>query len=157
MKLAAPLIIDAHVQTLPTLPGWGEDAGTDRPAVLVSDGALTRRDDVRRSLTVGYVAGDDGPAVHVEPSWRGQGQTREAGSVACSLVVAAADVPAARAAVFDLLTEWAQWLADDPTIGGRLLASSDLTLIADVATPTTRAGASASALVTITYTAVTYG
>lgn len=154
MRLAAPLVIAAHVETLPTLPGWD--------TVAVFEGAFTRRDDMTRWATVGYVPNADGPAVHLEPVPDGQGQNREEGTVACSLVVAAADVPAARAASSDLLAAWSQWLATDRTMAGaggqaRLLGGSSAHLIADVVLTTTRGGATASALVTITYAARTYG
>jgi hypothetical protein len=155
MKLAAPLIIAAHVAQLPTLPGWGADG--DRPAVVVYEGAATRRDDVRRYVTVGYVAGDDGPAVHTEPVTSGQGQNREAGSIASNLVVTGPDIAAARGAAFDLVASWAQWLAADRTLGGQLLPTSTASLVFDVVLSTTRAGATASTTVTVTYTADTYG
>jgi hypothetical protein len=154
MKLAAPLVIAAHMETLPTLPGWD--------TVAVFEGAFTRRDDIPRWATVGYVPNADGPAVHAEPVPDGQGQNHEEGTVACSMVVTGADVPAARAASFDLLAAWGQWLATDRTLTGaggqaRLLAGSTAHLIADLALTTTRAGGTASALVMITYTARTYG
>lgn len=158
--LAAPVIVAAHAAHLPTLEGWGSDG--DRPAVLVFEGPSPRRDDLRRWCTIGYLSGDDGPAVHLEPTHDAQRQNREAGSIACGLVVAAPDVPAARAAVFDLLTPWSGWLQSDPTLRDvdgqpRLLPGSSLSLVVDVANVTTRAGATASAVVTITYTARTYG
>jgi hypothetical protein len=154
VKLAAPLIIAAHVANLPTLPGWSD--------VAVFEGAATRRDDVRRYVTVGYVAGDDAPAVHSEPARVSQGQNVEAGSIACSLVVAAADVAAARAAAFDLLAAWSQWLDTARTMPdgsgqAQLLPTSTASLVYDIALTTTRSGATASAVVTVTYTAHTYG
>jgi hypothetical protein len=159
VKLAAPLIIAAHVATLPTLPGWGADG--DRPAVKVFEGQRLDRGDVRRYCTVGYVSGDTGPAVHAEPVTTGQGQNAEAGSIACNLVVTAKDVAAARAAAFDLLASWAQWLATDRTMpaGGQaqLLGTSQASLLFDVVLTTTRGGATASTLVTVTYNAHTYG
>lgn len=154
MRLAAPLVIAAHVETLPTLPGWD--------TVNVFEGAFTRSDDMPRWATVGYVPKADGPAVHFEPVSDGQGQNHEEGTIACSLIVTGADVPAVRTSSTDLLAAWAQWLATDRTMTGaggqaRLLAGSAAHLIADVALTTTRAGGTASALVTITYTARTYG
>jgi hypothetical protein len=148
------------VANLPTLPGWG--AAGDRPAVQVYEGARLSRDDGGRYVTVGYIAGDDGPAVHTEPVTAGQGQNREAGSIASNLIVTAADVAAARAAAFDLIASWAQWLVDDPTMrdaGGQaqLLPTSTASLVFDVVLTTTRAGATASAIVTVTYNAHTYG
>jgi hypothetical protein len=160
-RLAAPLIIAAHVDRLPTLDGWGADGG--RPAVRVFEGGVPTREDLRRWCTVGYVAGDEGPAVHLEPVHDAQNQNREAGSIACQLVAAAADFGAARTALFDLLLPWSGWLSADPTLRGdpdqapRLLPGSSLSLVADVGSATTRAGATASAVVTITYTAVSYG
>jgi hypothetical protein len=160
VKLAAPLIIAAHVAHLPTLPGWTGD-GT-RPAVAVYEGQRLDRGDGGRYVTVGYVAGDDGPAVHTEPETTGQGQNAEAGSIACNLVVTAPDVAGARAAAFDLIASWAQWLATNPTMPdgngqAQLLPTSRAALVFDVVLTTTRAGATASAVVTITYTAHTYG
>jgi hypothetical protein len=149
VKLAAPLIIAAHAATLPTLDGWAD--------VAVYEGQATRRDDVRQWVTLGYVAGDDGPAVHVEPSTNGQRQNIEAGSIACSLVATAADVAAARGAVFALLEPWTEWLATDRTLDAVLLPDSSLSLVADVALVTTRNGGTATAVVTITYSANTYG
>lgn len=154
MIIAAPLVIAAHVETLPTLPGW--------ETVNVFEGAFTRRDDQRRWATIGYVPGDDGPAINLSPVSDGQNRNREEGSVGCSLVVAAADIPAARGAVFDLLSAWAQWLATDRTLAGtsgqaRVLAGSTAGLSVDVTLNPTRAGATASAVVTVTYTATTYG
>jgi hypothetical protein len=153
MKLAAPLYVAAHVAHLPTLAGWD--------TVTVYEGGRLDRGDIRRWATIGYVAGDDGPAVHVEPDTAAQGQTVEGGSIACNLVVIADDIPAARAAVFDLLAPWGQWLADDRTLAAalgqaELLPQSVASLVFDVALTTTRA-ATASAVVTITYTAHTYG
>ena len=148
MKLAAPLIVGAHVDVLPSLPGWS--------GVAVLEGAPLRRDDLREYATVGYVAGADGPTLALEPVPASQGQTREAGTVASQLIVAAADVATARTRVFALLASWAQWLADDQTLGGALLKGSDLHLAVDVALATTRAGATANAVVTITYAATTY-
>ena len=148
MKLAAPLIIGAHVDVLPTLPGWD--------GVTVLEGAPLQRDELREYATVGYVAGADGPVVSLEPTPATQGQAREAGTVTSQLIVAAADVAAARARVFALLAAWAQWLAADSTLGGQLLKGSDLHLAVDVALATTRGGATANAVVTITYTATTY-
>jgi hypothetical protein len=160
VKLAAPLVIAAHVETLPTLPGWA--ASGDTPAVAVFEGGFTRRDDLLRWCTVGYVPNADGPVVAAEPVSVGQSQNREEGTVSCSLVVAGPDVAAARGSVFGLLESWAQWLATDRTLAGaggraRLLGNSDAHLVTDVTLVTTRAGATASALVTITYTAHTYG
>lgn len=160
MRLAAPLIIAAHVAKLPTLPGWGADG--DRPAVTVYEGQRLDRGDTRRYCTVGYVAGDDGPAVHTEPIRTGQGQNVEGGSIASNLVVAARDVATARAAAFDLIESWAQWLADDRTMPdangqAQLLPTSTASLVFDVVLSTTRAGATASAIVTVAYTAHTYG
>jgi hypothetical protein len=160
VKLAAPLIIAAHVAKLPTLPGWTGDG--DRPAVTVYEGARTDRSDTRRYVTVGFVSGDDGPAVHSEPETTSQGQNREAGSIASNLVVTGPDVATARGAAFDLLASWAAWLATDrtmPDAGGQaqLLPQSTASLVFDVVLTTTRAGATASAIVTVTYTAHTYG
>ncbi len=149
MKLAAPLIIAAHATKLPTLTGWAD--------VAVYEGQDTRRDDVRRWVTLGYVRGDDGPAVHIQPETDGQRQNREAGSILCNLIVADADIAAARTTVFGLLEPWAEWFATDRTLGAVLLGHSLIELVADVALTTTRAGATASAVVTITYTAHTYG
>jgi hypothetical protein len=159
-RLAAPLIIDAHLLTLPTLTGWGADG--DRPPVRVFQGGVPTREDLRRWCTVGYVAGDEGPAVHLEPAHDAQNQNREAGNISCQLAAAAADFGAARTALFDLLLPWSGWLSADPTLrdadqAPRLLPGSTLSLAADVVLATTRAGATASAVVTITYTAVSYG
>jgi hypothetical protein len=153
--LAAPRVIAAHAAALPTLPGWAADG--DRPAVAVYEGAALRRDDVREYVTLGYVAGVDDPAVSLEPVPTAQGQNRERGTVVCQLIVAAADVPAARTRTFDLIGAWSGWLVTDRTLGGTLMHGSETHLAADVALATTRAGATANALVTITYTAVTYG
>jgi len=154
MKLAAPLYIAAHVAHLPALPGWGE--------VRVFDGPRGDRGDVRAWVTVGYVSGADGPAVHVEPAAAGQEQTQESGSIASNLVVAGPDVAAARAAVFELLEAWAQWLADDRTLAAALgsaalLTNSTAEIVVDVLIDPTRSGATASAIVRTTYTATTYG
>lgn len=149
MKLAAPLIIAAHVATLSTLTGWS--------AVTVYEGAATRRDDVRQWVTVGYVAGLDGPAVHSEPVSNAQGQTVDAGSILSELVVVAADVASARAAIFALLTSWAAWLATDRTLAGAVLGNSSARLAFDVKLTTTRNGATAAAVVTVAYDARTYG
>jgi hypothetical protein len=159
-RLAAPLIIAAHVAKLPTLDGWGAD--DPRPATRVFEGGVPTREDLRRWVTVGYVAGDDGPAVHLEPVHLAQSQNREAGSLLCELVVAAKDIATARTAVFDLLLPWSAWLSSDPTLVGAdgkpaLLPGSSLSLTADVELTTTRQGATATAVVTIAYTAVTYG
>jgi hypothetical protein len=153
--LAAPLIIAAHVAKLPTLPGW--IAGADRPAVPVYEGAALRRDDLREWVTLGFVAGQDGPALSFEAISTAQNSTRDVGSITCQLVTARADVAAARARVFELLTPWSAWITTDRTLGGTLTAGSELHLAVDVALATTRAGATANALVTITYTALTYG
>lgn len=160
MKSAAPRYLAAHAAHLPTLPGWGADG--DRPAVTVYEGARPDRGDVRRWVTLGYIGGDAGPAVHLEPVPGAQSQAQEAGTIGCSLVVAAADVPTARGAVFGLVESWAAWLAADATLQqatgqAQLLSDSTARLIVDVALTTTRAGATASALVVITYTATTYG
>jgi hypothetical protein len=159
-RLAAPLIIAAHVDRLPTLDGWGADGG--RPAVRVFEGGVPTREDLRRWCTVGYVAGDEGPAVHLEPVHDAQNQNREGGSITCQLIAAAPDVAAARTAVFDLLLPWSGWLSADPLLRdadgrARLMAGSSLSLAVDVVLATTRSGATASAVVTITYTAVSYG
>lgn len=147
--LAAPAIIAAHVADLPGLDAWA--------GVPVYEGAAPRRDDVREWATIGYVAGDTGPTVTLEPIPAAQGQqNRETGTITCQITAAAADVPAARARIFDLLADWAAWLVADRTLGGRLLPS-EVHLSADVTIPTTRAGATADAIVTITYTATTYG
>jgi hypothetical protein len=160
VKLAAPLLIAAHVAHLPTLEGWRADG--DRPAVTVYEGARTDRADVGRYCTVGYVAGDDGPAVHSEPVRVSQGQNAEGGSFASNLVVTGHDVATARAAAFDLIAAWAEWLASDRTMPdangqAQLLPTSTASLLFDVVLSTTRAGATASAIVTVTYTAHTYG
>jgi hypothetical protein len=147
--LAAPQVIAAHVDTLPTLDGWA--------GVRVFDGVPLTRGDVREWCTVGYVDGDTGPAVSLEPVPTAQGaQTREAGTVLAQLVVAAKDVPTARGRVFDLLAAWAGWLVADRTTSGRLLPS-EVHLSVDVSFVNTRPGITASAVVTITYTATTYG
>jgi hypothetical protein len=156
MKLAAPAIIAAHVATLPTLTSWA--AADGRPAVSVYEGAALRRDDVREWVTVGFVAGVTEPTVQFEPVPAAQGQqNREAGTVLSQLVTAQADVPTARDRVFALLADWVGWLGGDRTLGGSLQQGSQAHLLADVTLATTRAGATASAVVTVTYTAVTYG
>jgi hypothetical protein len=160
VRLAAPLIIAAHVAKLPTLEGWAADG--DRPRVVVYEGAATKRDDVRRYCTVGYVAGDDGPAVHSEPVRTSQEQNTEGGSIASNLVVTGPNVATARTAAFDLISAWADWLAADRTMPdangqAQLLPTSTASLIFDVVLTTTRAGATASAIVTVTYNAHTYG
>lgn len=159
-RIAAPLIIDAHLERLPLLEGWGADG--DRPAVRVFEGAREVRADVRRWVTVGYLSGDAGPAVHLEPVHDAQSQNREAGSIGCELIIGAADVATARQAAFDLLAPWSGWLQREPTLpdaGGtaRLMPGSSLSLVGDVLLATTRQGATATAVVTITYNAVTYG
>jgi hypothetical protein len=148
-RLAAPLILAAHAATLPTLDGWD--------GVAVYEGAALRRDDVQRYLTLGYVAGSEDPTIALEPVPRTDRTTRESGTILSQLVVGDVDVPAARAAVFALLGPWAGWLLGDRTLGGALSPDSEAHLSADVALVTTRAGATANALVTITYTATTYG
>jgi hypothetical protein len=148
-RLAAPLILAAHVDTLPTLPGWA--------GVAVYEGAALRRDDVTEYLTIGYVAGAADATVSFEPMPTAQGQLREAGTIASQLIVGAADVATARARVTDLLEPWVEWLGSSRTLGGRLLPESQLSVTIDLARATTRAGAPANALVTITYTATTYG
>lgn len=146
--LAAPLIIAAHVEHLPTLGAWS--------GVPVYEGAALRRDDVAEWATIGYVAGSDGPTISLEPVPTAQGsQTQEAGTILCEVVVRAPDVSSARGRVFDLLADWASWLVTDRTLGGRLLPS-EVHLTADVTLATTRT-ATANAAVTITYTATTYG
>lgn len=150
MKLAAPLIIAAHVTGLPTLDGWA--------GLAVYEGAAPRRDDVREYLTLGYVGGTDEPAVTFEAVPTAQGQNREAGTITSQLIVAGPDVAAARGRTFDLIAAWSQWLVVDRTLGGVLSGGSEAHLGADVAIPTTtRSGATTNALVTITYRAVTYG
>lgn len=148
-RLAAPLIIAAHVATLPTLTGWS--------AVVVTDGPRVSRDHLDRYATIGYIPGDDGPSLHLEPRPGAQQQTTEAGSIACALVVRGDDVPSARATLLDLLVPWADWLRADATLGGVLLAGSVLTLAADVTPSVPRGGGAASAVVSISYTATTYG
>jgi predicted deacylase len=153
--LAAPLIIAAHVAKLPTLPGWV--ASGNRPAVAVYEGAALRRDAIREWCTVGFVAGQADPALSFEAIATAQNTTREAGSIVCQLVTAADDVATARTRVFELLAPWLGWITLDRTLGGKLTAGSEIHLAVDVALATTRAGATANALVTITYTALTYG
>jgi hypothetical protein len=147
--LASPLIIAAHVAVLPTLTGWA--------GVPVYEGAALRRDDVDEYLTVGYVAGADDPQVSLEVVPHADGTTREAGTLACQLITAQADVATARARVFDLVAPWSAWLLRDRTLGGVLLPQSTAHLLVDVALATTRSGATANALVTVTYQATTYG
>jgi hypothetical protein len=153
VKLAAPLILAAHAATLPTLDGWGK--------VAVFEGAAVRGYDVTEWVTLGYVAGADGPTISLEPAPAGQSQTREAGTIACQLISAGPDVPAVRGRVFDLITSWSSWLAADRTLvvdgKAQLLSTTDLHLSVDLALATTRAGATGSATVTITYAAITYG
>lgn len=162
MKLAAPLIIAAHVQRLPSLPAWAAVDG-GRPGVAVYEGAALRRDDVREWITVGFVAGAAEPTISLEPVPAAQGaQNREAGTIVSQLVVAAADVATARGRVFDLIGEWTAWLIGDRTLAddagnGRLLGNSDVHVRADVTLATTRNGATGNALVTVTYSAATYG
>jgi hypothetical protein len=147
--LAAPLILAAHAATLPTLPGWD--------GVRVYEGAVMRRDDLQEWVSVGFVADQDSPTISLEPVPNAQGENREAGEVVCQLLTARRDVPTARARVFELLAPWAAWLVADRTLGGVLLAGSELHLRASVALATTRNGATGDALVTITYSATTYG
>ncbi len=154
-RYAAPLIIAAHVATLPTLPGWGADG--ERRAVPVYEGAALRRDDVDEYVTVGYVAGLDDPQVASEVVPRADGTTADVGQVVCQLVTAQGDVAAARARVFDLVEPWSDWLLRDRTLGGVLLPQSTAHLLLDVALATTRSGATANALVTVQYRATTYG
>lgn len=159
-RLAAPVIVAAHLQHLPTLPGW--DAAEGRPAVAVYDGPRPDRADVRRWVTVGYLTGEDAPSVHLEPRHTAQSQNVEAGSIGCELIVAGPTIGEARAALFDLLTPWSGWLQNEPTLPdeqgrARLMAGSQLSLVVDVVNRPTRAGATAVAVVTITYTATTYG
>jgi hypothetical protein len=159
-RLAAPLIIDAHLQRLPALTGWAADG--DRPAVAVFDGPRPDRSDVRRWVTVGYLTGENAPAVHLEPAHTAQSQNAESGSIGCELTVAGPDLGASRSALFDLLTPWSGWLQREPTLPdeqgkARLMPGSSLSLVVDVVNRPTRAGATAVAVVTITYSAVTYG
>lgn len=155
IRLAAPAIVAAHVAALPTLAGWGAAGGFP---VRVFEGAPLTREGLRRWCTVGFVLGDDAAdVVHLEPVVTAQQQTREAGSISSNLVVAAADVAAARAAIFPLLAAWAVWLRADAVGAAGLLPGSQLTLAADVTLTTTRAGGTANAVVTTSYTATTYG
>lgn len=154
-RLAAPLILAAHVAKLPTLSRWGTVDG--RPAVAVYEGAALRRDDVREYVTLGHVAGGDDPTVSFEPVPNAQNQLREAGTIVSQLIVGAADVATARDRVTALLEPWVGWLGDDRTLGGRLLPGSMLSTTIDLALATVTRGATANALVTITYTATTYG
>jgi hypothetical protein len=149
VKLAAPLILAAHAATLPTLDGWD--------GVAVYEGAAVRGDDVTEWVTLGYVAGVDGPTISLEPAPAGQSQTREAGTIACQLISAGPDVPTVRGRVFDLIASWSSWLAADRDLGGVLLSTTDLHLSVDLALATTRAGATGNATVSITYAATTYG
>lgn len=155
-KLAAPLIIAAHLGKLPTLPAWQAVNGT-RDAVVIGDGPLLRADDPAEWLSVGYVStGGGAPATTFEAVTDAQGSTRDAGSVSSELVVAAADVPTARARTFALLQEWQQWLSTDRTIGGAV-TSGEAHLLVDVALDVTRGGGRAISVVTVTYRATTYG
>ena len=154
-KLAAPLILAAHAEVLPTLAGWGAAEG--RPAVLVIEGAPLRRDDPREYLTLGYVPDADAATVAFEPVPNAQAQSREAGTIVSQLVSAQADVATARDRVGVLVGSWVGWLAGDRTLGGRVLPGSEVHVAVDLALVTTRSGATATAIVTITYTAVTYG
>jgi hypothetical protein len=155
-KLAAPLIIAGVAAALPTLPGWA--ASGPRRTVAVTEGPRLSREGLREYATVGYVDGDDGPAVTFEATGDAQGQTREAGTIACEVLAAAVDVPTARARVFELLAAWQGWLDNRQTpVALGLLADSRLSMASDVTLTVTRSGATASARVVITYTAHTYG
>jgi hypothetical protein len=147
--LAAPLILAAHAATLPTLEGWG--------GVAVYEGAALRRDDVSEYVTLGYIAGAVDPTISLEPVPRPDGQTTEVGTIASQLITAQADVATARSRLFDLIAPWSAWLVRDRTLGRVLLGNSELHLSVDVALATTRSGATGNGLVTITYTATTYG
>lgn len=154
-KLAAPLIIAAHLVKLPTLPAFA--ANGTRDAVVVGDGPLLRDDDPAEWLTLGYVSTSaSGPATSFEAVTDAQGSTRDAGSFTSELLVAAGDMPAARARTFALLQEWQQWLGTDRTLGGAV-TSGEAHLRVDVTLDTTPGGARTISLVTVTYRATTYG
>ena len=107
--LAAPLVIAAHVEHLPNLPGWG--------GVAVFDGAAVTRGDTREWVTVGYVPDADS-SLSFEAVPTAQNTTTETGTVDCQLVVAADDIAAARARALGLIAAWSQWLVTDRTLRG---------------------------------------
>ena len=152
-KLAAPLIIAAHAAKLPTLTPW-QPTG-NRAAVVIAEGPVSRRDDVPEWLSLGYVSNADA-ATSFEAVSDAQGSTRDAGSITSQLVVAAADVPTARARTFELLEAWQQWLHTDRTLAGAV-TQFDGHLLADVAFDTTRGGGRAITTVSVSYRAITYG
>jgi hypothetical protein len=147
---ACGLIIDAHLSALPTLTGWD--------LVTVAEGPLLRQDPPGRWCTIGWVSDDTGPQVSFVPVPDAQGGARESGTIGCGLYVAADDVTAARATLLPLVGAWAGWLTTDRGMGERLVGDSEAHLDADLTLGVTRSsGGLATARVTITYTAHTYG
>jgi hypothetical protein len=143
VNAALPLVIDATLTLLPTLPGWS--------TVSVYDGPQVVGDTPREYVTVGFVEGEDFGGTF-EPI-AGLGDVlEEAGSLRSEVVCWTGDVdfPGMRARAFALFNAWNAAVQDDVSLGGVVTAAA---LTGEVVPVQNKDGSAVRLVVTLSYTA----
>jgi hypothetical protein len=117
VNAALPLVIDATIALLPTLPGWS--------GVVVLDGPQVTAAAPREYVTVGFVDGEDFGGTFEPIAGLGD-LLEETGSVRSEIVCWTGDVnfPAMRARAFALFNAWNAAVQADVTLGGVVATSS---------------------------------
>jgi hypothetical protein len=143
VNVALPLVIDATVALLPTLPGWS--------GVTVYDGPQITGDTPHNYATVGYVDGEDFGGTFEAIPLLGD-LLEEVGSLRSELVCWTGDVdfPAMRARAFALFNAWNAAVQDDVSLGGKVAAAS---LSGEVVPVQNDKGSAVRLVVTLSYTA----
>lgn len=143
MNVALPLVINATVALLPTLPGW---SGT-----TVYDGPQVTGDSPQSFVTVGFVDGEDFGGTFEPVAGLGD-LLEEAGSLRSEIVCWTGDVdfPAMRARAFGLFNAWNAAVQRDGTLGGVVTASS---LSGEVVPVQNDKGSAVRLVATLSYTA----
>jgi hypothetical protein len=143
VNAALPLVIDATVNLLPTLPGWS--------GVTVYDGPQVVGDTPREYVTVGFVDGEDFGGTFEPIAGLGD-LLEESGSLRSEIVCWTGDVdfPGMRARAFGLFNAWNAAVQDDVSLGGVVAAAS---LSGEVVPVQNDKGSAVRLVVTLSYIA----
>ena len=143
MNVALPLVIDATVALMPTLPGWSQ--------VVVYDGPQVTGDTPHEYVTVGFVDGEDFGGTFEPVAGLGD-LLEEAGSLRSEVVCWTGDVdfPGMRARAFALFNAWNRAVQGDVTLGGVVAAAA---LSGEVVPVQNDKGSAVRLVVTLSYTA----
>lgn len=143
MNVALPLVINATVALLPTLPGWS--------GVTVYDGPQVTGDTPTSYVTVGFVDGEDFGGTFEPVAGLGD-LLEETGSLRSEIVcwTGGVDFPAMRVRAFGLFNAWNAAVQRDVTLGAVVASSS---LSGEVVPVQNGKGSAVRLVATLSYTA----